>query len=69
MKNKYTENNKIWSKKRIFNERTLALQEMMKIAGKHFPETLPLIRMELKNERDRINRANIIRLRMSIIGH
>jgi len=66
--NTYIENAKVWSKERTFNERTLALQEMMKIAEKHFPETVSLIVMELENERNNIRLENMKRKRMSIIG-
>ena len=66
--NTYIKNAKVWSKERTFNERTLALQEMMKIAEKHFPETVSLIVMELENERNNIRSENMKRKRMSIIG-
>jgi NADH pyrophosphatase NudC (nudix superfamily) len=66
--NKYIDNAEIWSKERTFNERTLALQEMHKIAHKHFPQLKPLILMELQNERAKILGQNSRRKRMSIIG-
>jgi hypothetical protein len=66
--NTYIKNAKVWSKERTFNERTLALQEMMKIAEKYFPETVSLIVMELENERNSIRAENMKRKRMSIIG-
>lgn len=66
--NKYIDNAKVWAKERTFNERTLALQEMMKIAKKHFPQNVSLIFMELENERNKIRSENMRRKRMSIIG-
>lgn len=68
IENKYIDNAKVWGKERTFNERTIALQEMMKIAKKHFPQTVSLIFMELENERNKIRSENMRRKRMSIIG-
>ena len=65
---KYIDNAKIWGKERTYNERTLALQEMMKIAGKHYPQILNLIHTELYREREEIRKANYRRKRQSIIG-
>lgn len=66
--NKYIDNARVWGKQRTFNERTLALLEMIKLAKKHFPETVALIHKELANERNKIMIDNLRRRRMSIIG-
>jgi hypothetical protein len=66
--NTYIDNARVWAKERTFNEKTLALEEMMKIAEKHCPQTTSLISMELENERNKIRTENVRRKRMVIIG-
>ena len=65
---KYINNAKIWGKERKFNERTLALQEMIKTARKFYPDIVALLRTELYKERLEITLKNIRRKRQSIIG-
>jgi hypothetical protein len=70
MKNnqKYIDNARIWGKRKISSEKVLALKEMIKMAGKHTPHLVPLLRKELWEEHLRIRRENSRRLRQSIIG-
>ena len=65
---KYIDNAKIWGKERTYNERTLALEEMKRIAGKHFPQIFDLIDTELYREKEEIKKGNYRRKRQSIIG-
>lgn len=65
---KYIDNAKIWGKARTFNEKTLALQEMIKTAHKHCPQIVDILRTELYREQEEIKKANYKRKRQSIIG-
>ena len=68
MNQKYIDNARIWGKERRFNERTLALQEMIKNARKHCPQIVAVLRTELERERLKIMKANLRRKRQSFIG-
>jgi len=65
---KYIDNAKIWGKERRFNEKTIALEEMIKNARKHCPQIVAILRTELEREKLEILRANMRRKRQSIIG-
>jgi hypothetical protein len=68
MNQKYIDNARIWRKEKKSSEKVLALKEMIKMAGKHTPHLVPLLRKELWDEYLRIRRENSRRLRQSIIG-
>jgi len=65
----YITNSKIWSKGRRYNEKTLALDKLIKDAKKHCPLTVPILKRELHEEKLNILRNNVRRVRQSILGH
>jgi len=48
------------------NEKVTALKEMIKAAGKHFPQIVPILRYELEGEYNRLHILNQRRLQLQI---
>lgn len=67
-KNIWMRNPRITRTERTFNEKTLALKEMIKISRKHFSHLTPILYKEYDNEMDKLRLDNTRRFRMSIIG-
>jgi hypothetical protein len=66
--NVWMRNPRVTNTQRTFNEKTLALKEMIKISRKHFPHLYPIILKEYNDEMDVLRKDNQRRYRMSIIG-
>ena len=66
--NIWTRTPRITKTERTFNEKTLALKEMIKISKKHFPHLVGILWKEYNYEMEILRHDNQRRLRMSIIG-